>query len=70
MNEIIVCPYQDCTRKSTCRTNDFANCPVYMFGYLPNKEIIDEENRIFIEVGKRYLERLIKNNGTIRGISL
>jgi hypothetical protein len=24
-----ICPYETCTRKTTCRTRDYTNCPIY-----------------------------------------
>jgi hypothetical protein len=37
-----ICPYEGCTRKTTCRTRDFRNCPIYQ-EYDLHKELFPKE---------------------------
>jgi len=37
-----ICPYEGCTRKTTCKTNDYRNCPVYQ-EYDLNKDLFPKE---------------------------
>lgn len=67
MSDIKLCPYVECSRKTTCRTHNFEDCPIYLFGYLPFKQTIDEQNDFFRRKEEQELEHLIKFRGKVRG---
>jgi len=60
-----ICPYETCTRKTTCRTRDYTNCPIYQeFDFFPK----DWDVESIYEAGLHMADRRInKRPLSLRG---
>ena len=65
----MTCDYSECSRRETCKTDDFGNCPIYQY-YDFQRDLIDTENQVFIREERRCLRKLFQDGDYVRGRKL